>query len=342
MLEKPDLEDERIIACLNDEYGVRAGAISFLPIGADRNTAVYRIAAGADQAYFFKLRGGVFEEASVSLPKYLSDQGIEQIIPPLTTAAGQLWVTLDAYRVILYPFVEGRNGYEVRLSDSHWRQFGTAVRRIRDVALPSSLLGRIPEETYTPRWREMVKGILASVEVERFADPVAAELARFLRAKNEGIRDLVLRAERLALALQARPRERVLCHSDLHAGNVLVDANDALYIVDWDDPVMAPKERDLMFVGGGQGFIGRTAQEEETLFYEGYGRTEIDPVALAYYRYERIVQDIALFSEQILATDEGEDRVQSLKYLMSNFLPNGTIEIAYRSDMTPRNRQSTD
>jgi spectinomycin phosphotransferase len=97
-----------------------------------------------------------------------------------------------------------------------------------------------------------------------------------------------------------------------------------------------------MFVGGGQGFIGRTAQEEETLFYEGYGRTEIDPVALAYYRYERIVQDIALFSEQILATDEGEDRVQSLKYLMSNFLPNGTIEIAYRSDMTPRNGQSTD
>jgi hypothetical protein len=26
-------------------------------------------------------------------------------------------------------------------------------------------------------------------------------------------------------------------------------------------PMLAPKERDLMFIGGGQGFMGRTAQE---------------------------------------------------------------------------------
>ena len=24
-----------------------------------------------------------------------------------------------------------------------------------------------------------------------------------------------------------------------------------IYIVDWDEPIMAPKERDLMFIGGG-------------------------------------------------------------------------------------------
>ena len=83
-----------------------------------------------------------------------------------------------------------------------------------------------------------------------------------------------------------------MCHSDIHAGNILIDANGALYIVDWDNPVLAPKERDLMFIGGGQEFAGHTAQEEETLFYRGYGQTQIDPIALAYYRYERIIQDI--------------------------------------------------
>ena len=91
-----------------------------------------------------------------------------------------------------------------------------------------------------------------------------------------------------------------------------------------------------MFVGGAQGFAGHTPQEEETLFYRGYGQTEIDPVALAYYRYERIVVDIAVYCEQLFLTSEGgEDREQSLRYLMSNFLPGGTIEIAYRSDKTP-------
>ena len=92
-----------------------------------------------------------------------------------------------------------------------------------------------------------------------------------------------------------------------------------------------------MFIGGGQGFLGRTAREEEDLFYEGYGRTQIDPTALVYYRYERIVQDIALFGEQILSTEEGsKDRAQAFQYLTSNFLPNGTIEIAYASDKTLR------
>jgi spectinomycin phosphotransferase len=133
--------------------------------------------------------------------------------------------------------------------------------------------------------------------------------------------------------------ELVLCHSDIHAGNILIDTNNSFYIVDWDNPILAPKERDLMFIGGAQGFAGHTAQEEETLFYTGYGQTQIDPIAQAYYRYERIVQDIAAFCEQLLSTNEGgEDREQSLLYLESNFLPKGTIEIAYQADKMVQSR----
>jgi spectinomycin phosphotransferase len=66
-----------------------------------------------------------------------------------------------------------------------------------------------------------------------------------------------------------------------------------------------------------------------------YGQTQIDPTALAYYRYERIIQDIAVYCEQLLLTNEGgEDRERSFQYLTSNFLPNNTIEIAYQSDKT--------
>jgi len=159
-----------------------------------------------------------------------------------------------------------------------------------------------------------------------------------LRTKRAEVLDLVERAERLAEELQAREPEFILCHSDIHAGNILIDGNGAFYIVDWDNPILAPKERDLMYAGGGQFLNTRTPQEEETLFYEGYGQTEIDPAALAYYRYERIVQDISEFCQDIFLTDEGgEDREQAFYYLSSNFLPGGVIEIAYRSDRTVNN-----
>ncbi len=56
----------------------------------------------------------------------------------------------------------------------------------------------------------------------------------------------------------------MLCHSDIHGGNVLIAENDALYIVDWDEPIMAPKERDLMFIGGGIANVWNKPHEEES------------------------------------------------------------------------------
>ena len=335
MLEKPDLQDERIVTCLLDDYGLNAVQVAFLPLGADRNTAVYRVVADDETPYFLKLRGGIFDETSVALPKFLSDQGIVQIIAPLNTKTGQLWAKLNVFKMILYPFVEGRNGYEVNLSARHWGDFGAALKRIHTTELPPALNRRIRQERYSPHWREMVKTFLERIENDVFDDPVAVELAAFLRDRRVEVFDLVRRAEQLAQALQAESSEFVLCHSDVHAGNILIGADGAFYIVDWDDPILAPKERDLMFVGGAQGFAGHTAAEKETLFYQGYGQPQINPIALAYYRYERIVEDIAVFCEQLFLTnDGGEDRAQSLHYLKSNFLPNGTIETAYNSDKT--------
>lgn len=335
MLERPDLPDERILACLTDEYGLPVAQIAFLPLGVDRNAAAYRVVAGDGTPYFLKLRRGVFDETCVALPKFLSEQGIRPIIAPLATGRGQLWASLDAFKVLLYPFLEGHDGCEIDLSDGHWVELGTALKSIHTAAVPQALVSRIQRETYSPQWREIVRTFLGRVEHDAFDDPVAVKLALLLKARRGQVLDLVGRAERLAQALQAQPREFIVCHSDIHAGNILIDGTHEFYIVDWDNPILAPKERDLMFVGGGQMGAWRTPQEEETLFYRGYGQTQIDPIALAYYRYERIVQDIAVFCEQIFLTDEGgADREQSLRYLAANFLPKGVLEIAYRSDRT--------
>ncbi|MEZ4737300.1 MAG: phosphotransferase [Caldilineaceae bacterium] len=336
MLEKPNLSNESIIACLQHGYGLAVRTITFLPLGADVNTAVYRAVAADGNAYFVKLRSGRFDETSVTLPKLFHDQGIAQIIVPLTTRSGQLWATVDAFTVILYPFVEGRNANEVALSDELWQVFGAALKRVHTTTIPPALGQQIQRERFSPQAREAVKAFLARVAVERRPEPVAAQTAAFLQEKHAEILDLIAHAERCAHLLQASMPDFVVCHSDIHAWNLLIDSSNHLYMVDWDNPIWAPKERDLMFIGSGLGFAGnRTLQAEEALFYQGYGETPINAAALAYYRYERIVQDIWEFGKQLLLTDAGgDDREQSLRYLMSNFLPDGTIAIAYASDKT--------
>ena len=69
------------------------------------------------------------------------------------------------------------------------------------------------------------------------------------------------------------------------------------------------------------------------MFYEVYGETEINITALAYYRYQRVIEDLVVTCEQLFLTDEGgADRERSLGWFTSNFEPGQTIEIAEKTD----------
>ncbi len=332
MFEKPDVPDETLRACLRDHYGLHGSQIAFLPIGNDVNTAVYRVDADDATPYFLKLRGGVFDETTVAIPRFLHGQGIARILAPIATNAGRLWTRVDAFAMIVFPFVAGRNGFEAPLSDHQWVDLGAALRGMHTVVVPPSLSARIPHERYSPHWRNLVRTFQVRVDETAFTEPSAAQLAAFLCARRDDISQIVARADALGAALRAQSPAHVLCHADIHGGNVLIGTDGALSIVDWDTLTFAPKERDLMFVGGGVCGVWNSAQEE-AWFYQGYGRAEINPVALAYYRYERIVQDIVAYCEQLLLTDEGgTDRAQALLYFLDQFRPNDVVEIAYRTD----------
>ena len=261
--------------------------------------------------------------------------GIKQVISPLVSQTGQLWASLESFKAILYPYVEGYNGVEVKLSDQQWIEFGATMKKLHSTNIPNSIINNVPRETFSSKWRETVKAFLMRIENEVFEEPVAVKMALFLKSKSSEILNLVERAEKLAITIQKQPLEYILCHADIHGWNLIVDKERALYIVDWDTLIFAPKERDLMFVGAGIWDSGRSATEEESLFYQGYGQTKINQDAICYYRFERIIQDIGDYCEYIFLSDEGgDDRMQCFEHLQPVFLPNGAIERACQSDKT--------
>jgi spectinomycin phosphotransferase len=337
MLEKPDISDELIILRLQEEYDLRVADLTFLPLGADLGTAVYRVVANNRTVYFLKLRKG-FEEIIVTVPLFLKSKGIQEIISPIETNSKQGCADFGEYKIILYPFIEGKNGFEIELTDQHRRTLGAALKWIHSAEVPPELKKLIPQETFSPKYRESMKSFQVQVKSNSYKDPTAAKLAEFMKSKRMEINRLIERAEGLASELQSKPVEFVLCHTDIHGGNILIGRDrqlpvptENLYIVDWDNPILAPKERDLMFIGGGIDEIWKS-EREEAMFYEGYGKTEINIVALAYYRYERVIEDLVAFCEQLLLTDDGgSDREQAYTWFTSNFEPGSTIEIAEKT-----------
>ncbi len=96
--------------------------------------------------------------------------------------------------------------------------------------------------------------------------------------------------------------------------------------------MMAPKERDLMFIGAGVANVWNNPQEVD-YFYEGYGPCKVNPILLAYYRFERIVQDIAEFLEELVFNiDTSKNPELSYYHFISMFVANGVVEIAIKSD----------
>jgi spectinomycin phosphotransferase len=159
--------------------------------------------------------------------------------------------------------------------------------------------------------------------------PIAARHASFWIANADRIESLLARAQVLGRQLQGKRFEHILCHSDIHAANILVCGDGRIWLVDWDGPIIAPRERDLLFVVGSK-IAGEVTPREEALFFQGYGPVEIDPVALAYFRYERIIEDIGEFGRTIFLQGgiSEETRAATVRLVLGCFEPGGDIDRA--------------
>ncbi len=339
MREPPDIPSEAILTSIRTSYGIPTTYLEFLPIGHDSSAWVYRSDASDGTAYFLKVRRGAVYEPGLVVPRYLHDHGPVCVTAPLPTTDGVLWTKLGKFALILYPFIEGRTGTDARLTEDQWVAFGAAVKQIHTTPLTPDILGALERESYAPKWDDIlqewdaVRRLDDHISAASFADPIEHELAAFWRARSTEIRALVDRAEDLGKKLRMASLEPVLCHADLHTWNVLIDTEHRLWIVDWDEAILAPKERDLMFVVGGisRSLIG---PREEELFFRGYGETAIDPLALAYYRYAWAVQDIGGYAQQVFSRPDlgAVTKRAAVEICMSLFEPGEIVELAYESD----------
>lgn len=302
-----------------------------LALGADINACVFEAQSSDEKSYFVKVKNGHPDEMNLMIFELLQSVGIQDIIFPLKTTEGNLTHKHDDNNLIVYPFVDGQDGFHRSLSHQQWIRLGKTLSKIHSVEVPGSIQDVIRREDFSPKWRNVVKSLYAQIEKMEITDEIGLKFSQLIVENKETIEQMINYAEKLGVGLQNQSLKYVLCHSDIHAGNILLSENDTFHIVDWDDPIMAPKERDLMFIGGGVGNVWNQQNEEE-LFYKGYENESIDETILAYYRFERIVEDIAEYGQELLFNDGvNKDREQMYRDVLDQFEPQGVIDIAFRT-----------
>jgi thiamine kinase-like enzyme len=136
-------------------------------------------------------------------------------------------------------------------------------------------------------------------------ESVGKQLLRdtLLPAKTE-----VLSALEYLKGLQVKVRQinktKVICHTDLHGGNLMLDEKGILYILDWENAMIAPPEHDL-FV-----FVGQPSFWEIIWprYNQYYPVASIDCDILSFYFYRRILEDVYGFVLRIMQDEGDEER----------------------------------
>ncbi|MBK0054179.1 aminoglycoside phosphotransferase family protein [Stenotrophomonas sp. S39] len=330
----PFASAQQIGEVLQQSYGVTATAVVPRAVGADANAGVFRIDARGSQ-WWLKCRS--YEVGAVvweGLHWMRGPLGIEEVVAPWPALTGGASVTRWGLQFTLFPYIEGQSGFEAPLSAAQWRRLGEVLRQLHDAKVPATLAEGLPHRVLDASALQTVGQWLQ----QPAALPVAQD--RWSRAflamwgrQRPRIAALHARARQLQQALHDSVPRLYLCHTDLHAGNVLMGHDGALHLIDWDGLSLAPRERDLMFVGAAVG--GRWGRERPQGFADGYGDDLGDPQWIAWYRHVRILQDLLEFQQMLMGTGDDyrppQQRRQALHHLGELFAPGNVFCAAERA-----------
>lgn len=308
MIDKPGVDERLLAAEVADAWTVDLADLVFMPVGLDGHAWAYRVDTPDGERYFLKMRRGEFTQAAVLVPGFLRAQGVRQVVAPIDLPDGGANHRFGDYELLLYPFHDGGSLWGRGLTDRQWIEYGEFLGQLHAVTPSADIAAVLPVETYRSSAGERLQTLggqaAASENLGAFWDRYGAALHRL----SETVDDL---ASRVAQA------QHVICHADIHPGNLIADGDGPLHVVDWDAPIVAPRERDLMFIYS-QDFGDHPINAHRAdLFRRGYGPLEPDQTMLSYYRSERHLDDVAAFLRSILNPEASPESRANDRYWLT-------------------------
>jgi spectinomycin phosphotransferase len=301
MTQHPPIDHDTLRALLLRDYGLNVRSSDYRP--ADWSIGGFTISTETHERYYLKVQEitpWTFAASSRDfyLPLTLELQrsgALPHVACPIPAHDGRLWTAHDRYALILQNYIDGTMVGHAGMTDEVVAEVAALIGRLHTSSVHSRLRHLSVEAFDLPFHATL---ITAAAAASTEADD-ARELDVALQAQAMEIRGYLDRLEGLQRKLrQARPG-MVVCHTDLHGENLMVDREGNLYIVDWDNAMVAPREHDLMFFAGDERF--------ERVFVPAYqseaGTLRVDSDLLRFYYYRRGLEDVTDYIVRIRRED---------------------------------------
>ena len=297
-------------ALLSRAYGITAATIGDAPRGFVADT--YDVTAAAGRRYFAKQlplwADADAVRAGVDVLTELRALGIDTVSQPVRTLAGAPAATLDGRPFFLFAFIPGERASDgdASLSPASLNyDFGAYVDLLARIhAATPRLRATVPREDFALPWAAEYEELFARALSLTAPTIEQAQLRRLLEPYRPRVEADWAALTTLVATCREATWPAVLTHGDGIGSNLIVGDDGRLYLIDWDNPLLAPAERDTWF------FLNTAAAP--AVFLPEYRRTfpdyRPDPLFHRFYVLQRFFQDLTGYLGPILDDPTAERR----------------------------------
>lgn len=202
---------------------------------------------------------------------------------------------MDEFRTcLLYRFIEGASLQGKQFTQEKLHELMGIIAAVHRFSVPEQLCNSLARERFALPFAEKLEELIQAAPGEIMPEE-----------KKSRVRFLLEHARKLGD--QMMPLPYVLCHGDIHRGN-LMDTAHGLVLIDWDGMCFAPPEADLFFF--------QRCQAQMNAVYRDLCGCVPNPMALEFFGVRRRLEDIYEFLVPLLAERiSKEDDKLYLRYL---------------------------
>ena len=313
-----------LLKLLNTAYGLPLQSITFFPEGED--SYGYIAASETDEKYFAKASTSVSSISLhvASLLRHRCD--IRGVVAPLETEDGMLSLSWQGFNVSLFPFIEGKSRWDLwkvgkDFTDTELSQTGALLATIHECPDTIASNNLTVAKYDLPLRHELHTVLEAPVKKTSPQNRYQKQLLEALAQHQSAVLETLDRYDRLGRSATAVQTPFVITHGDPTPGNLIIDAENRLHIIDWDGVSLGPVEKDLVAFTG----------ERFDVVLESYLAERQDSTALyadifGFYIYEWALNEIRDYGTKILfKNDDAQQNEYDWESLQDYLPPNQAL-----------------
>jgi len=287
---------------IREKFGIRV--VSFTLVPKWEAARGYIVESSNHKSFFLKIYWDdkIPDSAFRFADDLFARAGIVNIAHPIPTSHGQMRIHIRGFQIALFDWISGRTAEEHKLADTQSERLGELLAKIHQT---KTIIGDYSvRETFAIPFKNRFLAIFDSMsKITNKSTKYRTRLKLFLGPhRQEFMRELET-LERLQRKVKTLNLEFVNCHGEPSPGNILSSDNGEVHLLDWDDPICAPKEKDLLFF--------KDNFEPVMKGYSAFsGDTVIDQDVLEFYGHMWNLGEIAYYGSKLLFENHSDEQNQ--------------------------------